>query len=333
MITVDGMNISLDEREPQSDMDFISHAHSDHIMAAKKSKAVITSDETSDLIKAAYNIDIIRSDFKSKGISLLNSGHMLGAKQIKVDDPNNDKTIIYSGDYLVENNDPKNKIEIKKSDMLIVDSTYPSPSFKFDDRAETINQIKDWVERSMDKGIILFGSYSMGKPQELISILNEIGIIPVVNKKISMISKVYNKYGCGLKFKSVYDGDENLFDDNFVGIISNISLSRTKHMLSYIHHKKVMTAVTTGFSKVYNLSVDKQFDLSDHSDFYQALQYIDSSNPKEVYTYGQSQDEFALNLRKLGYNAKPFSEYRNGEILPYHKNEIKLFDNRTLAGV
>jgi len=82
MIKVNGATISLDRRESEADMDFISHAHTDHIYAAKKSECVIASTETIALMKAAYGIEAKalrqghRTDVDTR---LLNSGHMMGA--------------------------------------------------------------------------------------------------------------------------------------------------------------------------------------------------------------------------------------------------------------
>ncbi len=305
MISVNNLNISLDRKEEGSNFDFISHAHSDHIMAAKSSKSVIASDETSDLIYSGYNININKA-LTPNFIKLIDSGHMLGAKQIAIEDYSSGNKIIYSGDYLMARSKASNPIKVEECDTLIIDSTYPSEQFVFRDREEVEYEIQEWVEKTVRKGIILFGVYPMGKAQEIIKILNEIGIKPAVNKKIASISKVYNKYGQNLKYGSIYDGDEDLLEGDFVGIIGTRSLKKVKHMLSYLHHKQVYTAETTGFSKVFNLSVEKQFELSDHSDFKQALRYIDSSNPKKIYTYGENSYIFSANLKKLGYNAEPF---------------------------
>ena len=84
MIHVNGLKISLDKREQGSDFDFISHAHSDHVSAAKSSKNAIASSETKDLINAAYGIDITLHG--GNGFELLDSGHMLGSKQLYIND-------------------------------------------------------------------------------------------------------------------------------------------------------------------------------------------------------------------------------------------------------
>lgn len=309
MIRINNLNISLDRKEEGSDFDFISHAHSDHIMAAKSSKSVIASDETSDLIYSGYKIGINRAAYPDF-IRLIDSGHMLGAKQIAIEDYDSGNKIIYSGDYLMAKSKASNPIKVEGCDILIIDSTYPSEQFVFRDREEVEYEIQEWVERTVRKGIILFGVYPMGKAQEIIKILNEIGIKPAVNRKISAISKVYNKYGQNLDYGSIYEGDEDLFDGDFVGIIGTRSLKKVKHMLSYLHHKPVYTAETTGFSKVFSLSVEKQFELSDHSDFKQALRYIDSADPKKIYTYGENSHIFSANLKKLGYNSEPFQSLK-----------------------
>ncbi len=331
MIKVNNFNLSLDRKEKNTDLDFISHAHSDHISASKSSKSVISSDETADLIKAAYDIEVKRAfNYNTKIIKLIDSGHMLGAKQISIEDYNLGKKIIYSGDYLMSESLAAPKIKIEACDVLIIDSTYPSPNFRFNPRKEVEYQIEEWVEKKINEGIILFSAYSMGKAQELIKIMNNIGITPVVNEKINSISKVYNKYNSNLNYVSVYneadkDRVSDLLNDNFVGIINGNSIKNTKHMLSFLHKKPVFTAVATGFSNIYKSSTDASFQLSDHSDFYQALDYIEATGAKEVYTYGGNSELFAENLRKLKVNAQPFKNFKQTEnLIKININNIKL---------
>ena len=51
MLSLNGINISLDRRESGSDIDFISHAHSDHASAAKASGHILASSQTIQLIE------------------------------------------------------------------------------------------------------------------------------------------------------------------------------------------------------------------------------------------------------------------------------------------
>ena len=304
------ISISLDRNEKNSSLAFISHAHSDHIAAAKSKKKpkIISSLETCSLINAVYglNPELYKSESSNDGISMLDAGHMLGSKQLCID-AGNGRTV-YTGDYQMQRSMVSKPLDYTDADTLIMDSTYPDPDIKFGDRAETEMLLQEWTEKRLDEGIVLFGSYAMGKAQEIISILNKIGITPAVSRKIFEVNKVYVKYGYNLKSYPAYDtpDDTSIFSDNFVGVIENNMLKRVSEMLYASHKKHVFTAVATGFAKVYKFSTDAQFAISDHADFNQAIELVERVKPRKIYTYGNNDVKFAHNLSNAGYPAAPY---------------------------
>jgi len=301
--------IALDTSDKNADLNFISHAHADHIRGAKKNANVIASDETHELIKVRNEIELnikpIPNSFK-----LLDAGHILGSKQLFIESSLG-YSLLYTGDYQLQESCVAKKIEAKEADILIIDSTYPYLNVKFDERSEVEDAIRKYTLMKLEKGIVLFGAYTLGKAQELIKILNSAGIIPVVDKKISKINKVYNSFGIGLEYASIYD-DEEVFNKivkhNFVGVVSLKDLRELAGKMSIAYNKRVFTGVATGFAKLFRFNTDVQFPLSDHADIYQAISYIDLVGAKIVYTYGSNQELMANNLKKLGYEAMPFSE-------------------------
>jgi putative mRNA 3-end processing factor len=312
MLCLNGLNISLDRRESGSSIDFISHAHSDHASAAKGSNHVLASSQTIQLIEQAYGAEIEEAQ-NTAGIKLLDSGHMLGSRQLCVNDAGSNKDIVYTGDFQMQRSKTARPVEVMDADCLIMDSTYPDPEVVFDDRSEVEALMQDWVENTLKKGIALFSVYAMGKAQEVVALLNDLGITPVVSRKISKLNGVYKRNGIALEYASAYDEGSD-FDDivrgDFVGITETRDISGLASMLSKVHNKKVFTAVATGFAKVYKFGTDMQFPLSDHADFRQSIEYIEAASAKEVLTYGRNCEELAANLQKEGYDARPFSEYK-----------------------
>ncbi|MFP3215317.1 MAG: MBL fold metallo-hydrolase [Candidatus Micrarchaeota archaeon] len=301
--------IALDTSDKSADLNFISHAHADHIRGAKKNAYVIASNETHNLIKVRNGIELnikpIPNNFK-----LLDAGHILGSKQLFIESSLG-YSILYTGDYQLQESCVAKKIEAKEADILIIDSTYPYLNVKFDERSEVEDAIKKYVLMKLEKGIVLLGAYALGKAQELIKILNSAGIIPVVDKKISGINKVYSNFGISLEYASIYDDEEafnNIVKHNFVGVVSLKDLRELAEKMSIAYSKKVFTGVATGFAKLFRFNTDVQFPLSDHADIYQAANYIDLVGAKVVYTYGSNPKLMASNLKRLGYEAMPFSE-------------------------
>ena len=307
MIYLDDYAISLDRKERDSDTDFISHAHSDHTAAARSSDNVIASNETAELLKAINSIDLKRCQESREGIKLLDSGHMLGSKQIRIE--RDGDVVTYTGDFMLQRSATCARIQILETDTLIIDSTYCSPEFAFGSRAEVEASIQKWTASKLDSGIVLFGVHAAGKAQEITKVLNEVGIAPVTSKKVSAINSVYNSNHANLSYASAYDPAsdyESLLQDNFVGVVESHRLDDLAVMLARVHGKRVYRAVATGFAKIFRFNTDVQFPLSDHADFNQSIYYIEAANPRRVLTYGSNSEAFAANLSRRGYNAEPF---------------------------
>ena len=305
MIQFGGLQISLDRREPASDIDFISHAHSDHIGAAKFSKRVLASDQTAELISCAYGIGISRSQLPD-GATLLDAGHMLGSKQLCMYDAASGIQTIYTGDFQTAYSRTSPKIETEEADGIIMDSTFYSQSFVFEHRMDEEEALAKWVSSSMERGIVLLSAYRMGKAQDIISILNDHHITPVVSKAISDINKIYEKNGIRLDYISSYDScHAEVLSGTFVGITENRGLERMRSILQRVHGRNIYTAYATGFAKVMHMNSDAQFVISDHSDFIQSMEYIDATGATDVYTYGANAAQFAANLSSKGYKAEP----------------------------
>jgi Cft2 family RNA processing exonuclease len=311
VLNVGEYSISLDCGEAEANVNFVSHAHSDHISGLRKGRKVIASRITKDLIECRNSKRQIELVEDPKSMKLLNAGHILGSKQLYAASDELGASIIYSGDYQMERSLVAEPIETMKADILIIDSTYPDKETDFGDRGETMTAMQHYIKAKLEKGIVLFGSYALGKAQEIIKIANEIGISPVVDQKISAVNQIYSNHGAKLDYVSAYKDElelESVIGKNFLGITTSYKLHEVAHRLSHAYGRKVYTAVATGFAKRFDMGVDVQFPLSDHADFRQALEYINSCNPKEIYTRGSREcsEAFARNLSGEGYNAKVF---------------------------
>ncbi len=311
-IIISGNELSLDGRDKNSTINFVSHAHSDHTSGVNKTKPILSSDITLDIVSARKKIEVKKINHLEK-TKLLPAGHILGSRQL-YGESDYGFSFLYSGDFQMAEPILAEKIETHQTDILIIDSTYPSPEIVFDDKSDVADALQHYVSSKLEKGIVLFGAYSLGKAQDIIKILNETDIVPIVDKKISDINRIYNKYGANLSYSSIYE-DEDEFNlsikHNFVGIVESSHLKDIASSLSTAHSKRVFTAVATGFAKMFRIGFDVQFPLSDHADFPQAVEYIERCNPKLIYTFGpgSNPDIFARNLSKYGYNAHKFISY------------------------
>ncbi|HUB92657.1 MAG TPA: hypothetical protein VL945_01730 [Candidatus Saccharimonadales bacterium] len=311
VLNVGEYSISLDCGEADANVNFVSHAHSDHTSGLRKGRKVIASQITKELIECRNSKKQIELVDNPKSMELLNAGHILGSKQLYATSEELGASVIYSGDYQVDLSLVAEPIETKKADILIIDSTYPDKETVFGDRNEIMTSMQHYIKAKLEKGIVLFGAYALGKAQEINKIANDTGVCPVVDKKISEINRIYSNHGVKLDYVSAYKDElemESVVNENFLGITTAYRIHEVAKKLSHAYNRRVYTAVATGFAKRFDMGLDVQFPLSDHADFKQALEYIEACGPREIYTRGSREcsETFARNLSNAGYNARVF---------------------------
>ena len=311
-VIVNGHSIAIDCWDPESTLNFVSHAHSDHISGIRKNKKVIASRITKELVERRDHRKEIDLAGDVKGVTMLNAGHILGSRQMYAESEELGASVLYSGDYQMGSVSVAEPIDLREADILIIDSTYPEPSDVFGERERIILSIQKFIRNTIKKGIVLFSSYALGKAQEINGIANEIDILPLVDRKIASVNELYVKNGMKLEYLSAEDESEELessLRDNFLAITSMRNFNEIAVKLSNVYGRRVYTAVASGFAKNFNMGSYAQFPLSDHSDFRQALEYIDACSPSKIYTRGNrgSSSIFAKNLSRLGYPAEVFN--------------------------
>ncbi|OYT42487.1 MAG: hypothetical protein B6U78_01145 [Candidatus Aenigmarchaeota archaeon ex4484_224] len=267
---------------------FISHAHGDH-SPIEIIKEPFATKETSALLKVSnpefsfkevsYNKKVKLDNFS---FEFLNAGHILGSSQIYFEFDG--FSLLYTGDINTKDTFLIKKAKPKEADILMIESTYGYPGYKFPNQEEVVNLFIKWVKNQLKKGYkVEIGAYQIGKAQEAIKILNEFGIVPKVTETIRRYSEVYKKFGIKLNYCSAKENCEDV-------LIKPVQLIRKSS-------SKVKTCVLTGwalFRKLNHLG----FPISDHSDFYELLEYVKQVNPKKVIVVHGFTKEFAKEVRK-----------------------------------
>ncbi len=156
-IDIDNYDVSLDLSHTLANLSFVSHAHSDHIRRAKKGAQILASMETKELIEARKGVTLNVADLP-QNVELLDSGHILGAKQFYLDSAEFGYSVVYTGDYQMQKSNVAKMIETKQVDVAIIDSTYPDTEIKFDDRKEVIDTIQYYVKQKVSRGTCLVWS-------------------------------------------------------------------------------------------------------------------------------------------------------------------------------
>ncbi|MGC8547656.1 MAG: hypothetical protein ACP5MC_01465 [Candidatus Micrarchaeia archaeon] len=289
--------VAIDSKD-DADFRFVSHAHSDHTAGIRNGDKILASSITAQLLSAkGKSVETLEIP---KGAELLNAGHVLGSRQLFIENYETGLDIAYTGDYQMAEPLLAEKIETRHADVVILDSTYPYENLVFDDKNEVVTAIQHYVNSKINFGSIIFKAYSLGRAQELIKIMNEIGIVPTVSEEIAKLSKVYVANGIRLYYSACEPGHE--LKGNFVGIFTNSDSEKiAKAMAS--NSRRFFTAVATGWAKIFKFNTNVQFALSDHADFRQATEYIAEVDPKAIIPVGTGAEILAKRLIKLGYNA------------------------------
>jgi putative mRNA 3-end processing factor len=300
-IRIKGTQFWLDATKVK-DVCFVSHAHSDH--TARHGLAIV-SDTTASLYRYRVgdcNLMIVPFnklvEIGSVRVTLFPAGHILGSSQILME--LNGKRVVYSGDLKVIRNEVAESIEIRPCDVLIMECTYGDPRYVFPDREKVVNQLTNFVERTFESGhtpVVL--AYSMGKAQEAIKILGDLGYSMRVHKGIYEIANIYRELGVKLsnyrRFPPHRPSKDVIILPPYAKDFPSVRPIRKK------------TAILTGWAVDRNacsrFGVDEAIPLSDHADYVELVGYVLSVKPKKVYTIHGS-PKFASILRKRGINAR-----------------------------
>jgi len=181
-----GLSLWLDPHEPQYGPDrvFVSHAHSDHIGLHRE---VILSEVTARLMQARLSGQRLEQilafrepkTFVTDGlpykITLLPAGHIFGSAMAWIEAEGH--TLLYTGDFKLRHSLSAEPCEPRPADILIMETTYGRPVYRFPPTAEVLNGVVQFCREALDNDEIpvLLG-YSLGKSQELLRGLSNAGL-------------------------------------------------------------------------------------------------------------------------------------------------------------
>jgi len=299
---------------------FISHAHSDHVGGLRSDANGYLTAETKDILskgrgaEEAENFVALKyGDTVNLGgasVTAHNSGHILGSAQYKFRD--GESSIVYTGDLNCREMLTTSAAEAIPCDMLILETTYGSPSYVFPSAADVYVEIVNWAIGQIRKGKSpTFTVYPVGKAQEIVKIFNEFTSIPVVaSPSVAKVNEIYDRNGVSLEYvNAASEEGKELLKQPCVNVISPIEKISVSDHCSY--------ASATGWALRWGGS-SAAFPLSGHADFNQLVEYVKRVKPKEVLTVHGFKKEFANYLsRRLGIRAREIPLLKQGSLKAY----------------
>jgi len=294
-----------------ADYTFVSHAHIDHMHNPARNERVIASKETSDLAKAR-GYDLGHTTEEVEGVELLDSGHILGSRAIKIADE-----VYYTGDASGRERAFLGKCRTRRARILIMETTYGSPEYVFPQTAKLVREVNGLIGTAFDRGrpVVLMG-YPLGKAQLLTYFFSSWEPL-FFHDSVATMNKIHLDHGVPLKaghrFNSSEDAD-SLPSGPWV-MVAPMSSGRSRLMS---HLRKKYDAILVAFSgwaisRGYSASLgaDYSFPLSDHCDYPELIKLVEAVSPETVYTTHGFAAEFARDLRQMGFSARTLSAYQS----------------------
>lgn len=294
-----------------ADYAFVSHAHIDHMHNPSKTERIIASSATRDLARAR-GYDLGETIERLEGVDLLDSGHILGSRAIRIDDE-----LLYTGDASGRERAFLGKCRTKTARILVMETTYGLPEYVFPPTAKLVKEVNALIGATFDKGkpVVLMG-YQLGKAQ-LLSYFFSTWSPLYIHEGISRINEVHRKHGVALKPARHFNparGIVGLSRGPWV-MISPMMSGRSRFMSTL---KKQFGAVLVAFSGwalgegyCRSLGADYAFPLSDHCDYPELIRLVQEVSPELVFTTHGFAQEFAGDLRKIGFTARTLSPYQS----------------------
>lgn len=304
---IGGKRVSLDPKKTDSNgVNFVSHAHSDHI-PSKNGGTILTSIETSEIANLrgfkmenhVQNID---------NFSLIDSGHILGAKGLLFDD------IFYTGDICTRDRGFLKGGIIPKCKTLITECTFGLPEFVFPKLDVIQKQVNELISELYEKGVpvILLG-YQLGKAQTITQLFGHWGPL-YFHDSVKQMNMLHQKLGIHLNDGIGHsEAEKNGLLNKKPWVMIAPLMSEKNPFLKDMKSK--YGAVTIGFSGwaqssrfAFGRRSDYSIPMSDHCDFNELVDVVIRSGAEQVYTIHGFVEEFAAHLRKLGISAHPLRE-------------------------
>lgn len=282
------------------DLAFVSHAHSDH---ARRHRLAVMTQETVALVPAGRRPHAVRplglgEPFQLDGarLTLHDAGHMLGSAMLHFEDAG--ARLLYTGDVKLRRGGGRPPTVIPEAEVLVVESTYGRPHFRFPDPDEVAWEIGLWCRRALEAGVTpVLLAHALGKAQEVMLALAGHGFRFALEARCVEYARGYSAAGIRLPDWTVLDGDPG----GRVVIAPPAGKEAVRRLSRY------RTALISGWAQDPHFwrlfGADRAFPLSDHCDFEELLEVIRLCGAEKVYTVHGFADDFARHLRRRGVRA------------------------------
>lgn len=287
---------------------FVSHAHADHIGAHDE---VLLTEATSLFMRTRlpgkrreHHLAFgARTEFQfgteTFALTALPAGHILGSAMAFIEW--RDETLLYTGDFKLRPSLAAENPEVRRADLLIMETTFGLPRYQFPPEEAVRADIVKFCRDALADGAtpVLYG-YSLGKSQEILRGLAGADLPVMLQRDVRKMTKLYEKLGMNFPTHETFEpesarGKVVIAPPNSLKTLQKVALDPMR------------SAAVTGWamdsSCRYRSGTDAAFPFSDHADYDGLLELVQRVQPKKVFTIHGFTREFAQTLRAQGLDA------------------------------
>ncbi|HEY7588594.1 MAG TPA: hypothetical protein VIB49_07620 [Thermoplasmata archaeon] len=307
ILVQDGLKEVVLDPDRKTPGSVVSHGHLDHltsggVMTPETLEVLRVRRGSGSGIEVPYGREV---DVNGFHVTLKDAGHVFGSAMIRVDD------LLYTGDFNPEGGATCGKALPERVRTLIVDATYGRPGYSFPDKTTVEADLMSWLEMELAEGPVALGGYVFGKSQELIALVNRLGVEVAVADAIADLADIYVRHGIRLQYRRISSLSESERRDPRVYVLPPGWLRPPlDESVSWLGALRLKSAYVSGWAAFFDYTrrygLDAQFPLSDHGDFDDIMAFIEACEPKIVYpVFSHASDLARAVERKLRVRAEP----------------------------
>jgi putative mRNA 3-end processing factor len=318
-LRIAGSSLHLDARR-RVECAFVSHAHGDHIgrhdrtiataatLALMRHRLGEPRRRPTEALPARCRAPFGLGELT---LELFAAGHVLGSAQLRV--TRDGRSVGYTGDLCTEPTHAAEPAEVMPCDVLVMESTFGHPRYVFPPKTEVLAAVRRFVDDALADGVtpVLLG-YALGKAQEILKYLSDLGYACRAHPAVHALNKVYEANGVALPNVRLL-GPEGPGENEVV--VAPPHLARSPALRGV---RRRRTAILTGWAidgARWFRGVDAAFPLSDHADFPSLVRYAKATGAARVFTVHGHVEPLAAALRREGLRAEPLKAQVQLELL------------------